>query len=377
MATYCSRSASATMLVSAWTVATCCTYCRSRRGRLRWARPCRCRHWRVRWICVFPQARSPAESCVSRGAACLVRIPVTSWWSCRSACRLPKARRSVRHTKRCANSSRVTTRDTDGHPDGNKENGALGRRFFLEEHDCRLGGQQLLKRGHQFLFLDRLGDVGLRALAQPPHLVGFLILGGDQHDGNVRGIRIFADGAGGLETIEVGHHHVHQDQVGALTPGRFHARCAIFRGKRLVPELFDDALDAQQLRRRIVDDQDTCHKVEFPLLFRWILRRCRRASKRGAQAAAPMRTRVRPSDSPASMRSKTSGSCSSVTSRVAMRSRCCGFQSVARCCHTRSRMSRAVPAEAMPSRLAPRMMKGITVLSKPMPPALPQIATLP
>jgi len=67
--------------------------------------------------------------------------------------------------------------------------------------------------------------------------------------------------AGGLETVEVGHHHIHQHQIRQLGPGCFHARRAIGRGEDLMPQLLDDALYAQQLRRRVVDDQDACHGV--------------------------------------------------------------------------------------------------------------------
>ena len=43
----------------------------------------------------------------------------------------------------------------------------------------------------------------------------------------------------------------------------FNAGGAVFGGQRLVAEFFDDAADAHQLRRRIVDDQDASHVV-FP-----------------------------------------------------------------------------------------------------------------
>ena len=43
----------------------------------------------------------------------------------------------------------------------------------------------------------------------------------------------------------------------------FHARGAVLGGDGLMAEFLDDAADAHQLRRRIVDDQDAGHLV-FP-----------------------------------------------------------------------------------------------------------------
>ncbi|GAA0888521.1 hypothetical protein GCM10009121_14020 [Rhodanobacter soli] len=63
----------------------------------------------------------------------------------------------------------------------------------------------------------------------------------------MRGLGILADRAGGLEAVEVGHDHVHQDQVGLFRLGHFHASSAVFGGKGFMPEFFDDPLDAKQL----------------------------------------------------------------------------------------------------------------------------------
>ncbi|MNT65498.1 hypothetical protein D3C72_2034870 [compost metagenome] len=63
------------------------------------------------------------------------------------------------------------------------------------------------------------------------------------------GAGIAGQRTGGLEAVEVGHHHIHQDQVGQLRLGRFHAGGAIGGGQDLVPELLHDALYPQQLRR--------------------------------------------------------------------------------------------------------------------------------
>ena len=53
-----------------------------------------------------------------------------------------------------------------------------------------------------------------------------------------------------------------------------------------------------------------------------------------APATAYMRTTVRPSEPPPNMVEKTPGSSSSVASRVQIRSRWRGFQSLARCAQT-------------------------------------------
>ena len=60
---------------------------------------------------------------------------------------------------------------------------------------------------------------------------------------------IAGERAGRLEAIEVGHHHVHQHQVGQLGLGGLHSGRTIGGGQDLVPELLDDALYPQQLRR--------------------------------------------------------------------------------------------------------------------------------
>src|SRR5690606_41762753 len=68
-----------------------------------------------------------------------------------------------------------------------------------------------------------------------------------------------ADRTGGLEAVEVGHDHVHQDQVGQLAPGDLNAFGAIFRGQRLMAEFLDAATDAHQLGWGVVDDEDAGH----------------------------------------------------------------------------------------------------------------------
>jgi hypothetical protein len=77
----------------------------------------------------------------------------------------------------------------------------------------------------------------------------------------VPGGRLARDRAGGLEAVEVRHHHVHQDQVGKLALRGFDAGGAVLCGDRGVAELLDDAGDAGDLRRRIVDDENACHGV--------------------------------------------------------------------------------------------------------------------
>jgi hypothetical protein len=64
----------------------------------------------------------------------------------------------------------------------------------------------------------------------------------------------------GLETVEVGHHDVHQDQVGKLALGDGHAFRAILGGEGFVPEFLDDAADPHELRRGVVNDQDARHR---------------------------------------------------------------------------------------------------------------------
>src|SRR3954462_10697299 len=146
-------------------------------------------------------------------------------------------------------------------------------------------------------------------------------------------------------------------------------------------ELLDGAPHADQLRRRIIDDQYPRHVHASPRTTSNVILNMAHGGGLGPAGmlvpAQATRTTVRPCEPPASIVSNTPGRSSSATSLRAIASRCIGFQSLERCVQISSRIARAVPAEATPSRLTPRMMKGITVVASSMPPALPLIAMLP
>src|SRR3546814_4792943 len=89
----------------------------------------------------------------------------------------------------------------------------------LGRSTCRAATDRADDRFGQLRFRERLGQVGLGALAHAPDAVGVLVLGGDQDHGDVLRARVAGDRTGGLEAVEVRHHHVHQDQVGQLALG--------------------------------------------------------------------------------------------------------------------------------------------------------------
>ena len=219
-----------------------------------------------------------------------------------------------------------------------------------------------LDRLDQLTLVDRLGDVALGALAQAPYAVRFLVLGGDQDDRDMTGGLLARDRARGLEPVQVGHHHVHQDQVRDVLLGRIHTLLTILSGDHFVPLPLDDALEHQELRRRIVHDQDPSHSypavkpVSSVRFYPYAgmrgqvvstlrnLAGCRSCagltvhqSPADTSAEAPTRTSVRPSAPPAINLSNTCGNCSSVASPVTMRSRWRGRHSCASRCHRSAR----------------------------------------
>src|SRR5690606_40265568 len=63
-------------------------------------------------------------------------------------------------------------------------------------------GQHRVQRLDQRGLVHRLGQVVAGTLALAPDLIGFLILGGDDDDGNVTGFLVLGQLAGGLEAVE-------------------------------------------------------------------------------------------------------------------------------------------------------------------------------
>src|SRR6185369_17538093 len=64
-----------------------------------------------------------------------------------------------------------------------------------------LGGEKLLDRVFQLGVVDRLGHVGLGALAHAPHAIRLLVLRRDHDDRDMAGLGIFRDGARRLEPV--------------------------------------------------------------------------------------------------------------------------------------------------------------------------------
>src|SRR5690606_40389088 len=65
----------------------------------------------------------------------------------------------------------------------------------------------------QFGFAEGLGEVALRALAQAPDAVGFLVLGSDQDHRDVASLRVALDRTGGLEPVEVRRSEEHTSEL--------------------------------------------------------------------------------------------------------------------------------------------------------------------
>ncbi len=190
---------------------------------------------------------------------------------------------------------------------------------------------------------------------------------------------VAGEGTGGLEAVEVGHHHVHQDQVGQLGLGGFDPApsvavriwCPSFSTMRCIPNSCDGESSTIRMRAML-----------FPCNARSVVRAHYRREGRVCRPSPAcdvqsIRTTVRPSEPPASIRSNTAGRPSRPTSAVQMRSRCCGFQSLPSRDHTSSRSPRGALAEDTPSSETPRRMNGITVMSSVGLAARPALTTLP
>src|SRR5690606_13023949 len=179
---------------------------------------------------------------------------VTSWWNWKSSLRRPATTVSARPMSGFATRSAGTGAGADRSGQAWRRSGWRAvRRWRAAVADRRDDGLG------EFGFAEGLGEIALGPLADAPDAIGLLVLGGHQDHRDVAGGGVALDRARGLETVEVGHHHVHQDQVGQVFLRGPHAGGAVLGRDRFVPELLDDAADAHQLRGRVVDDEDARH----------------------------------------------------------------------------------------------------------------------
>src|SRR5258706_1967900 len=104
----------------------------------------------------------------------------------------------------------------------------------------------------QLGLVERLGHVVLRALAKAPDLVGLLVLGRADDHRDMLGRLLARDRAGRLESVEAGHHHVHEDEIGLLALRALDRLFAAIDQQHLVAALFENALHERALGGRIV-----------------------------------------------------------------------------------------------------------------------------
>ena len=110
-------------------------------------------------------------------------------------------------------------------------------------------------RGHELLEAERLHEVVVAAEGEAAHLVVGGVARGEEEDRRLHAV--VAQPAAHLEAVEVGHHHVEDDQVGRLRPPTHVERVATRRRRVHV-----EALVAQRgLEHRpqvvlVVDEQE-------------------------------------------------------------------------------------------------------------------------
>ena len=102
----------------------------------------------------------------------------------------------------------------------------------------------------QLLDGERLGDVVVDAEAQTLDLVGGRVAGSQEDDRHARaGALVLAQAPGHLEAVEVGQHHVEQDQVGTAR---------LDRGERGPPDAARSHLETVDTRGAIATSSVMC-----------------------------------------------------------------------------------------------------------------------
>ena len=108
---------------------------------------------------------------------------------------------------------------------------------------------------------------------QPAVAVGRAVERGDHHDGNVMRGRIGLEAAADLETVDIRHHDVEQDDV-AFGAGADRQRLGAVRGGHHV-EIFGGQAGFEQLDvgRDVIDDENTrghCELTSYPMKRRTV-----------------------------------------------------------------------------------------------------------
>ena len=107
-----------------------------------------------------------------------------------------------------------------------------------------------------FLGLDRLGDVIRGAEFEPRDLVRHLAERREKDDDGVARRRIALEGAADFEAVELGHHHVEEDEIGVHATGDVKRRPTVLRRQQAIAAPFERAHDQPQVDGTVVDDED-------------------------------------------------------------------------------------------------------------------------
>src|SRR5262249_9691353 len=86
--------------------------------------------------------------------------------------------------------------------------------------------------------------------------VGGIGPGGEKNNGDVPPVLDAFDALAGLEAVQLGHHHVQQDQVGSDLLADVERLLAVGGDPQLLALVFQDGRGRPDIGRCVVDDQD-------------------------------------------------------------------------------------------------------------------------
>ena len=109
---------------------------------------------------------------------------------------------------------------------------------------------------HEFLLVERLGQEITRSHLEAVYEILRCIHGCQEDDGDILGILALLQDDGGIKTVEVGHHHVEQYQVGMLLTAYLDAVLTIAGGTYLKFLIRQQNLEQQHVADHIVDYQN-------------------------------------------------------------------------------------------------------------------------
>ena len=110
--------------------------------------------------------------------------------------------------------------------------------------------------GDHLLGLNRLGDVIGRAELEAGDLVGNFAQRRQEHDDRVARVGIALQRTAYFEAVELGHHHIEQDEIGMHPARNVERRAAVLRREQAITAALERAHDQPQIHRAVVDDKD-------------------------------------------------------------------------------------------------------------------------